>query len=65
MDLNPHKPRHEPLPEAPEGYIWYGVYPNVELITFEELRRRIGEMFETQLQKRKLAKQGDADAQAD
>lgn len=43
MDLNPHKRIHPPLLEAPDGMIWFGVYPNVKLITMDELSLHIRE----------------------
>jgi len=49
MNLNPHKPKNEPLPPAPPGMIWHGVKP--ELITIEEHKRRITEMFEKRAQR--------------
>lgn len=48
-DLNPHKPRYPPLEPPPDGYYWYGVYPDHELLPIEEwevkMRTRIKEHF--------------------
>ena len=46
IDLNPHKPKLPPLPPAPDGHIWTGFHPNMELVSFEELGERFKKIME-------------------
>jgi len=51
IDLNPHKPKLPPVPPSPEGFVWTGFYPNMELVSYKELGERFKKIMERRAKK--------------